>query len=54
MGTYTMLREISWAKEAGKRFLYPGYATVEPSHYDYKKLLRPLDYFDWVSSWVRI
>ena len=52
LGTLTMLREIEWAREQGKRWLYPGYATVQPSHYDYKKGFRPLSVWDWRGTWV--
>ena len=50
-GTLTFLAEIDWAAREGKRWLYPGYATVQPSHYDYKKSFRPLQYFDWRGNW---
>ncbi len=52
LGTLTMLEEIRWAADAGKRWLYPGYATAQPSHYDYKKTFRPLECFDWRGSWT--
>ena len=51
-GTLTFLAEIAWAAAQGKRWLYPGYATVQPSHYDYKKSFGPLQYFDWRGSWL--
>jgi arginine-tRNA-protein transferase len=51
-GTLTLLAEIQWAAAQGKRWLYPGYATREPSAYDYKKRLRPLYYYDWRGSWL--
>lgn len=50
-GIYTMLMEIRHAAERGCRYLYPGYATIEPSHYDYKKQFRGLEYFDWQGQW---
>ena len=52
LGTLTMLEEIRWATAQGKRWLYPGYATAQPSHYDYKKSFRPLECFDWQSQWL--
>ena len=52
LGTLTMLREIEWARENGKQWLYPGYATVQQSHYDYKKSFRPLSVWDWRANWV--
>jgi arginyl-tRNA--protein-N-Asp/Glu arginylyltransferase len=53
-GTLTMLHEIAWAAANGKRWLYPGYATVQPSHYDYKKEFRPLSVWDWRGEWVAL
>ena len=52
VGTLTLLEEIRWAKAMGKRWLYPGYATEQPSAYDYKKSFRPLEFFDWNGSWL--
>lgn len=51
-GTFTLLTEIAWATARGKRWLYPGYATVDPGHYDYKKSFRPLEYYDWRGRWL--
>jgi leucyl-tRNA---protein transferase len=51
LGTLTLLEEIRWAAAQGKRWLYPGYATREPSHYDYKKQLRGLEFLDWPHGW---
>jgi arginine-tRNA-protein transferase len=51
-GTLTLLTEIEWAANQGKRWIYPGYATVQSSHYDYKKSFRPLTYFDWRGNWL--
>jgi arginine-tRNA-protein transferase len=51
LGTLTLLEEIRWAKAMGKRWLYPGYATEQPSAYDYKKSFPPLQYFDWSGNW---
>lgn len=51
-GTLTLLAEIEWAVAHGKRWLYPGYATAQPSHYDYKKTFHPLHYFDWRGRWL--
>jgi len=47
LGTYTMLREIQHSQERGSRYYYPGYATLEPSAYDYKKKLKGLETLDW-------
>ena len=50
LGIFTLLREVEWALEAGMRYTYPGYATLGPSHYDYKKQLRGLEAYDWASG----
>jgi arginyl-tRNA--protein-N-Asp/Glu arginylyltransferase len=50
-GIFTLLQEIELARTLGRRFLYPGYATVEPGHYDYKKQFRALHWFDWQGNW---
>jgi arginyl-tRNA--protein-N-Asp/Glu arginylyltransferase len=52
LGTFTLLHEIQWAAAQGKRWLYPGYATAQPSHYDYKKSFRPLQCYDWRGHWL--
>lgn len=51
LGTLTLLEEIRWARDAGKTWLYPGYATQESSVYDYKKAFQPLEFFDWSGNW---
>lgn len=52
LGTLTLLEEIRWARQQGKCWLYPGYATEQPSAYDYKKSFRPMEYFDWKGNWM--
>jgi len=47
LGTYTILREIAHSQALGRRYYYPGYATREPSPYDYKKRFRALEELDW-------
>jgi arginine-tRNA-protein transferase len=42
-----MLKEIEHTQLRGSRYYYPGYATQEPSAYDYKKQLRGLEVLDW-------
>lgn len=54
LGTLTLLEEIRWAKAMGKRWFYPGYATRQPSAYDYKKSFRPLEFFDWNGNWLSL
>lgn len=53
LGIFTMLTEMLWAREQGKRFAYPGYATHGPSHYDYKKQFAGLQGYDWTAgAWL--
>ena len=52
LGVFTMLVELSYAREKGLRFYYSGYATLEPSCYDYKKAFSALSYFDWKGKWI--
>lgn len=47
LGIFTMLLEIQHCREAGLRWLYPGYATHESSAYDYKKQFRGTELLDW-------
>ncbi len=47
IGIFTILKAIEYARVLGKHWYYPGYATREPSHYDYKKNFTALEYFDW-------
>ena len=51
LGVFTMLSELEFARERGFQFYYSGYATVEPSCYDYKKEFSALQYYDWEESW---
>lgn len=50
LGTLTMLKEIEYSRSMGHRWYYPGYATAEPSPYDYKKQLHGLELLDWESG----
>jgi arginyl-tRNA--protein-N-Asp/Glu arginylyltransferase len=47
LGILTMLKEIEYTQSRGSHYYYPGYATLEPSAYDYKKQLRGLEVLDW-------
>ncbi len=47
LGTATMLWEIVVARRVGKIWHYPGYCYVEPSGYDYKRKLQPMECYDW-------
>ena len=51
-GIFTLLQEIEFARATGRRFLYLGYATFEPSHYDYKKRFHAVERFDWLGNWI--
>lgn len=50
LGIFTLLRELEWAKEQGKQYAYPGYATLGSSHYDYKKQFSGLQGYHWESG----
>lgn len=53
LGICTFLHEIEHAKKRGHHYLYPGYATVEPSHYDYKKTFPALEHYHWrTGEWL--
>lgn len=47
LGIFTMLLEINFAIESGKKFFYQGYAYEEQSFYDYKKRFRGTEKYDW-------
>lgn len=47
LGIFTLLLEIEQCRHSGLRWLYPGYATHEPSAYDYKKQFHGLAALDW-------
>lgn len=51
LGILTMLLEIEFAINSGKKFYYHGYAYEGNSFYDYKKRFRALERFDWQGSW---
>lgn len=50
LGIATQLWEIEAARAAGCRWLYLGYCTRQPSHYDYKRQFAGTEWFDW-ESW---
>ena len=52
LGVYTILAELEFAREQELDFYYLGYATIEPSCYDYKKEFRSLEYYDWEGRWL--
>jgi len=52
LGTLTLLKEVELSLASGRSYLYPGYATKDPSHYDYKKTFNALEGLHWPSgSW---
>lgn len=53
LGVFTMLMEIEHSRARGRRFYYPGYATLEPGPYDYKKQFQGAEYLDWeTGGWL--
>ena len=51
LGIYTLLLELSYAHQLGKRFHYLGYAYSVPSVYDYKKQFLGVESYDWGHGW---
>lgn len=51
-GMFTMVQEIRFAAESGRRWYYPGYAYSLPSPYDYKLTLPGIEVFDWRGHWM--
>ncbi len=47
LGIFTMLLEIQYSIEQGKKYYYPGYAYDISSFYDYKKTFYGMEYLDW-------
>lgn len=47
LGNLTLLRELQLAQQLRMHYLYHGYGTREPSHYDYKLMFRALEVLDW-------
>lgn len=54
LGIFTMLLELRFAAGQGFDHYYSGYATVEPSCYDYKRQFSALEYYDWEGRWLPI
>ncbi len=55
LGIFTLLLEIQHCQQQGLRWLYPGYATHEPSAYDYKKQFRSTEFLDWsTAAWTAL
>lgn len=47
LGTYTMLLELQYAINAGKRYYYHGYTYNVPSQFDYKLNFNALEAMQW-------
>jgi arginine-tRNA-protein transferase len=54
LGVYLILCSIKHSIALGKTFYYPGYATLEPSAYDYKKRFSALEFYDWNGKWLEL
>ena len=52
LGVYTILLAVERSRRLGCRHYYPGYATREPSPYDYKKSFTALEEYDWRGRWL--
>ena len=46
LGFTTMLAEVEWARDEGKRYFYPGYVLPGDATMDYKRRIGPLEFFD--------
>ena len=54
LGVYLILCSIKHSISLGKTLYYPGYATLEPSAYDYKKKFSALEFYDWHGNWLKL
>ena len=54
LGIHLILLAVQHSIALGKSLYYPGYGTVEPSAYDYKKNLAGLEGFDWRGCWLEL
>lgn len=52
LGVYTILLAVERSRRLGFRHYYPGYASREPSTYDYKKKFAGLEEYDWRGRWA--
>ncbi|NJL14226.1 MAG: hypothetical protein HC913_15260 [Microscillaceae bacterium] len=53
LGTYTLLTEMAYGLDTGRKFYYPGYVLDRPSVFDYKLQLAngQMQYYDWKGKW---
>lgn len=55
LGVFTMLLEMAYGVTYKKAFHYPGYAFLQPSHMDYKKMFAGAQYYDWLTgNWYKL
>ena len=55
LGVFTMLLEMLYGISYRKAFHYPGYAFLQPSYMDYKKLFAGAEYYDWLTgNWYKL
>jgi arginine-tRNA-protein transferase len=55
LGIFTLLREIAYAQNLGKRYVYLGYAhppSVHGSPYAYKQQFSATEYYTWSGQWL--
>jgi arginine-tRNA-protein transferase len=54
LGILTLMKEIEYAIDQGKKYMYLGYSFREHSHYDYKKQFAGLEFYTWQGEWLPI
>lgn len=52
LGKVTMLKEIEFGLETGRKWYYPGYILDLPSNFDYKLELGKMEYYSPARRWV--
>lgn len=51
LGTYTMLKEIEFGIQTGRKLYYPGYVLDLPSRFDYKLEMGEMEYYTPSKRW---
>jgi len=54
LGTYTMLKEIEFGKQTGRKLYYPGYVLDLPSRFDYKLELGEMEHYTPGKRWGKL
>jgi leucyl-tRNA---protein transferase len=55
LGVFTMLLEMAYGIRTKKALHYPGYAFLQPSYMDYKKMFAGSEYYDWqTAQWFKL